>query len=236
MLDEEPTLLLTRPEPQSREFLAYCEERAGRRFSAVVSPIIEIVPVAYTIEPADAQTLIFTSSHAVRQVASSLPGQRVVTVGEATAALARSFGADAKALGKNVEEFLASADEIEYPATYVRGVHVSHDLSALLSSEGLVMRELVVYDQVERPLSTAGRNLLSGVSKVLAPVFSARSAEILSKQQITAPTTILALSDAVKSAWKGEEATLIAHEPTRSGMFELINKHIRGAHIAARGS
>ena len=79
MPDEEPTLLLTRPELQSKEFLAYCEDRAGRRFSAVIAPTINAVPVAYSFESGDARTFIFTSSHAVRQLAPNLAGRQVAT-------------------------------------------------------------------------------------------------------------------------------------------------------------
>ncbi len=236
MPDEEPTLLLTRPELQSKEFLAYCEDRAGRRFSAVIAPTIKVVPVAYSFEPGDARTFIFTSSHAVRQLAPNLAGRQVATVGEATAALAKSFGADAVALGKNVEAFVSRANEIEFPAIYFRGVHISHDLQATLSADGRAVRELVVYDQIETPLSIAGQKLLTGNAEVIAPVFSARSARLLSKYRIAAPMTVLAISDSVKSAWKAGGTVLVAREPTRSGMYELVEAYIRGTHIADGGS
>ena len=222
MDDSGPTLLLTRPEAQSTSFLADCERRLGRRIPAVISPVLDIIRVA---EPPDLNafaSIVVASGNAVRQLGDTLEGRIVLTVGEATAALARGFGARAKALGETAETFLERIGDVTFPAIVCRGRHVRCNLADRLSAEGVTTVDVVLYDQVPRPLSRAGHALLAGRSPVVAPVFSPRSAELLSCYAAAAPVIVLAISTAARAAWQGDAEIRVAEHPTAESMCDLV--------------
>ncbi len=222
MDDPGPTLLLTRPEAQSADFLAGCEQRLGKRIPAVISPVMDIVPVGDPPDLDGFSTIIVTSGNAVRRLGGALEGRRVLTVGESTAALARGFGARAKALGETAEAFLEGIDEVAPPAVACRGRHARRNLAAWLSAQGAATVDMVLYDQTPRPLSRAARTLLDGSAPVVAPVFSPRSAELLSRHPAAAPVTVLAISEAARASWRGDAEFRVARRPTADSMCELV--------------
>ena len=227
MTDPEPTLLLTRPKPQSEAFLVDCEARAGRRLPAVISPLIRIEQTGEVPKLDRYTTVIFTSANAVRRVLSSetLTGRIVKTVGERAASLARAAGAKAEALGEDVDAFILAASRVEAPALVCRGVHSRGDLAARLRDQGIPLDEVVLYDQVAQPLSPAARQLLSGEYPVVAPVFSPRTANLLYGQgAMTASLTVIAMSRAVADAWKGPGEVLVADRPNSTSMRALTLK------------
>ena len=143
-------------------------------------------------------------------------------MGERTAILAREFGADARALGRNVDEFVKNASGIVGPALHCRGVHSRGGLASRLSALGVEVEEAVIYDQKQRPLSSAACAILSGSGPIVLPVFSPRSAELLSRYPMEGTCEVLALSEAVAIAWAGVGQIKIAAEPTRDAMVDLI--------------
>lgn len=225
MSDAEPTLLLTRPEAQSKAFLQRCNRLAGRELPAVISPVMQIEATDAVPNFDRYATIIFTSGNGVRSAAArgSLMGRTVVTVGDATAMLARSEGAEAEALGETVDAFVEASKRVRSPALFCRGRHSRGDLAERLREKGVRVDELVIYDQVARPLSFAAEALLAGEAPVVAPLFSPRSAELLSQQgQPTAPITVIAMSDAVARAWNGPGEVLVAERPTVMAMADLV--------------
>lgn len=223
MSDTQATLLLTRPAQSSSRFLALCETAAGRRLPVVVSPLIEIVEAGTLPDLSSYATIVVTSRHAVQRLgeAGVLRGRRLACVGEATADLARRYGADADALGPDVDGFLERASELAGPCLYCRGVHVATDLAAALSERGSPTDEAVVYDQVARPLSAAARTVLSGRDPVVVPVFSKRSGALLqAARPFLAPLKIVAISDSVAQSWSAGGAIRVAREPNMTAMVE----------------
>ncbi len=172
-------------------------------------------------------TLIFTSGNGVRSAlaSASLAARSVLTVGETTAELARASGADAKALGEDIESFLANAGHIGGRVLYCRGVHSRGELAQRLREAGADIEEAILYDQVSKRPSTAAQRLLSGSAPVVAPVFSPRTARLLSGfAPITAPFTVIAMSPAVAKAWNGPGDVRVSPEPTSAAMCELTLK------------
>ena len=228
MTDPEPTLLLTRPEDQSKAFLAECEARAGRRLPAVISPLMRIVPTGLVPDLDAYATVILTSGNGVRCLSelASLSGRAVRTVGEKTAELARAVGAEARVRGEVVESFLASDEEIRDPVIFCRGEHSRGDLAARLREKGLEVDEAVIYDQQAMPLTSAARTLLTGTTPVVAPVFSPRTATLLkSHGNLSGPLTIVAMSAAVADAL-GEGAIVeVAPHPTSEAMQSAVLAH-----------
>lgn len=222
MENAQATLLLTRPEPQSNAFLAECEGLRGRRVPVVISPLLEIEPAGDIPDLDRFATLVITSGNGARRLAGTLAHRRVVTVGGKTASLARSFGANAASLGESIAVFLENAKDLEDPVLYCRGVHTRGDLASALRSRGIEVEEAVLYDQVSRPLSPAARLLLTGDAPVIAPVFSPRTAALLSRYVITAPFTLVAMSDAVRDAWENGGEILVAKAPTAKAMCVCV--------------
>lgn len=218
----QPTLLLTRPEPQSRAFLADCEKGLGKGIPALISPIIGIEDLGEVPDLAQFRAIVVTSGNGVRRLGSRLAGRTVYAVGEATAALARDHGARATALGMDVEGFLASADTVEGPVLYCRGRHSRGELARRLAERGVAVQEAVLYDQVPLPLGPEARRLLAGPSLVIAPVFSPLSAALLSEYVITAPLLMLAISPAVADAWHGPGEIRVADAPTSAALQRMV--------------
>ena len=225
MEDDDPTLILTRPADRAQAFLALCEARLGRRIPAIISPVIEIVPFGDIPDLTEFDTLIVTSASAVSRLADEglLGGRRVATVGERTAALAKSSGASATCLGENVETFLERVDQLSGPCLHLRGVHSRGDLALNVSKAGVPCAEAVIYDQIQRPLSSAARSAIAGQGRAILPLFSPRTAELLSSAaEAGTNASIIAMSDAVAAAWRGGGDVKIAQEPTNDAMCDMV--------------
>ncbi len=225
MHDESATLLLTRPRARSEEFLSLCEASAGHRLPSVISPVIEIADVGELPDLSGYDTIILTSANAVRRLgpAGLLRGRSVATVGTHTAELATVFGADARSLGDDVESFLASKPAFAGPAIHCHGVHARGALAARLLALGQACDEAVVYDQVAQPLNAAARALLDGTSRVVLPLFSPRSAKLVSASgPPIAPVTAIAMSQAVADAWQFGGDVRIAYEPRSDAMRDAV--------------
>ena len=221
MADEERVLLLTRPEPQSRSFLADCRARLGHEIASIVSPVMRIDPVPVEADLDRYATLIVTSRNALDQVAGSIGDRTVRTVGQRTADHASMLGADAVCLGDTVEAFLERADEIDAPAVHLRGVHSRGDLAARMTAKGIEVDECVVYDQVEQPLSDEAQAALAA-GQAVVPIFSPRTSALVSAHGAHPETVILAISDAAAAAWGGKGRVHVARRPDKDAILDLV--------------
>lgn len=219
-----PTLLLTRPVAQSAAFLEICTTRLQTPIPAVISPILRIVPVGDALELPGSSTIVVTSANAVRCLADGLQGRKVATVGEATAKLAKSFGANATCLGETVDAFLSCADVLDPPVLVARGVHARIDLASALKAKGIPAKDAIIYDQIAEPLSSEALALLAGSNRVVAPVFSPRSAALLGEYPIDAPLQVLAISAAAAASWPGTAEIKVAARPDAAAMCDLVTK------------
>lgn len=217
MTESRTTLLLTRPERDSEEFLAAIQERLGRDVPALISPVLRIEQVAETGDLAGFETVIVTSRNAVFLAGRCLKGRSVATVGQRTADAARAFGAKATCLGDDVEAFLRNIGELRGPAVHLRGVH-GRDLAGRAD---VAVEERVIYDQVAQDLSGEARALLMS-GKAVVPVFSPRSAALVSGNPVAASTLVVAISDTAKAAWQSEGRVVTATAPTREAMLDLV--------------
>lgn len=224
MDDTTATLLLTRPKAQSEAFLSACEAQIGHRLPVVIAPLLRIEPVGEVPDLDAFETLVLTSGNGVARLGSALANRQVVTVGDKTAELARGFGAIASALGENVDAFLENAPKFEGRVLFCRGVHSRGELAQKLSDLGNTVEEAVLYDQIGQPLGEAGQRLLTGRAMVVAPLFSPRTAKLLSANQITAPLKVLAISQATADAWAGPGELRIAERPDADHMRQMVQE------------
>ncbi|MCG6883667.1 MAG: uroporphyrinogen-III synthase [Silicimonas sp.] len=218
MVDGGRVLLLTRPEAQSRVFLAECQAHMRRGVSCVISPVMRIVRTRLDVDLSGFRTVIVTSSNAISK---ELAGKRVATVGEATAERARAVGADARCLGETVSAFLKRIGEIEGPALYLRGVHSRGDLAERARAEGVRVEDVVAYDQVAIALTDAAQNVLQG-GRAVVPVFSPRSAALVARYPVADGTRIVAISAAAAEAWTGAGIVTVAARPDRLAMLDAV--------------
>lgn len=235
----DPTLLLTRPEAQSRRFLAAVTGRLGRAPAAVISPLL--APELLTPPlPEPPRTLIFTSETGVEAfarltVARDAPA---VCVGERTAAAARAAGFEATSVAGDAETLFAylSARPGLAPLLHARGREARGQLAARLSAQGIAAAELVVYAQQPRPLTPEALSALAGPAAVIAPLFSPRSAALFAAGAAgcAAPVHAVAMSPAVAAALAPLQVAsiVIARRPDADAMLSAVLDRFAAARTA----
>lgn len=209
----QPRLLLTRPEADSRRFAAMLPE-----WEAVVSPILRIEPVAHdTGRLHAAPGLVFTSAHAV-QAAGPGRGRLALCVGARTAKAAREAGFTPREGNGFAEGLLPLIEAAEVPLIHPHGRHLARELPV----EGMV-----VYDQIAQPLNDAARALLAEPGPVAVPLFSPRSARLLSAafRDSRAEAWIAAISPAAMDEWRmPAKRRAIAADPSAKAMAATIRR------------
>lgn len=216
---EAKTLLLTRPEAQSRAFLAQLEAVAGP-MRHVISPLFELRPTGAPVPPTG--EIVLTSGRAVEALEPGvLAGRRAWCVGPRTAAMAREAGAEivgqaADAAGLRVAMAAAGVRA----AVHLRGDHVAGDLAL----PGLNLEEIRVYESKDRPLTPEASRLLAGTGAVLAPVFSPRSARLLAQAAGTSlgRLTVVAISAAAAAPVAGAARVTVAPRPDGAAMQSVV--------------
>jgi uroporphyrinogen-III synthase len=223
--DTRPIILLTRPEAQSRDLAARL--RAQIDVPILVSPILEIAPVTFTL-PITPRFLILTSVHAAEAArAAGLSGLPAFCVGDRTAEAAAEAGLLPRSAAGDAGALLALLKDArpDGPGLYLRGRHAASDLEKDLDQAGLDTHSVIAYDQLPRPLSPEARAALCGTAPVILPVFSPRSARLLAAeaQGATAPLDLIPISANAAAAWKGEPASItIAATPDGPSMEHAI--------------
>lgn len=209
----QPRLLLTRPEADSRRFAAMLPE-----WEAVISPILRIEPVAHDADRLHAaRGLVFTSAHAV-PAAGPGRGRLALCVGARTAEAAREAGFAPREGNGFAEGLLPLIGVAEVPLIHPHGRYLARELPV----EGMV-----VYDQIAQPLNDAARALLAGPDPVVVPLFSPRSARLLSAElrDCRAETWIAAISPAAMDQWQAPVArSEIAANPSAKAMVATIRR------------
>ena len=225
-----PTLLLTRPEGQSRELAERLRGRIDPGVPVVISPILEIVPVPFDL-PADPAFLILTSVHGAEAAdIASLSGLTAWCVGDRTAEAARASGLRAVSAGGTAQDLLALLRRERPVGTgvYLRGRHAATDLANALNSAGTDTHEVIVYDQVARPLSPEARARLGAPGTVVLPVYSPRSARLLAAatEGAVARCEAVAISRQTADVWP-RGAAAVAAAPDGAAMEDAIIARLR---------
>ncbi len=220
-----PTLILTRPAAQSESFAADIAARWDGPLYIVQSPLIEIVPLQVSCDHPDA--VVFTSANGVSAAKRfGLPdGLTAWCVGTKTADVARAAGF-APIIGPGDADGLVADIIAAKPAgrlAHIRGRHARGDVCARLIQAGVNCKDVVAYDQQEQPLSDLAKSALSGTMPLIFPLFSPRTAAILSKQgPFAAPIHAVALSQAVAEALATElvDSLSVAPVPDAAAMLD----------------
>jgi uroporphyrinogen-III synthase len=220
------TLLMTRPAAGSRAFVAALPDAVMERCDVVISPLIDIQPLAADLPDCDAA--IFTSTQGVAHGPQAL-GRRAFCLGQATTNAATMAGWTAQQMGQDAKTLVAAltAQRPTGHLVHFSGTHTRGDVAGHLQAAGLAANSVAVYDQALLPLSDVAQNRLKGSDPVIVPLFSPRSALHFSEDAICkAPLYLGAISSAAAANCAGVDhlALQISGNPDRGGMIEVVQK------------
>ncbi len=228
-----PLILLTRPQAQAERFAEMCRAEFGQVAEILIAPMQEIADTGTLPKIAPGTSLIFGSENGVlayiRQGGPT--GLRAYCVGDRTAKAAELAGLLALSANGAVTDLEAMILERHEGGAllHLHGEHVSGDLTGAMRRHGLPSTEHVLYTQRALPLSDVALAALASSARVIAPLFSPRSARLLAD---AAPdmrnTTLPCISPAARLALPD---TLQAHAPvsdapTAIGMLIAVARQL----------
>ncbi|MBT0957736.1 uroporphyrinogen-III synthase [Alphaproteobacteria bacterium KMM 3653] len=233
---EDAILLLTRPVAGSDRFADQVVQSLGAPGRIVISPVLQIGYFGGLPELPEVFAAAFTSAEGVAAfVRFSGWRGRAYCVGPRTGAVAREAGFDVVAgsggAAELAEVILAQppgCEVVHFAGQYHRG-----NLVEGLQARGQSARRVILYHQHEVPLSAEAVQALAAPGLVLLPIFSPRSARILSAQigNSAKNLCICALSPAVAAdcAFGNGVDLTVASEPTAKGMVDALSQSLRAA-------
>lgn len=203
-----PTLLLTRPAPQSQRFAAEVLEAVGP-LPVVISPLMQPTDLDPTLPDLPFRALILTSetgAEAAGRLAKGHPLPNLAfCVGERTAKAAREAGFEVRSAKGDAAALIALVLSTlsDGPVLHLRGENVAGDIAETLTKGGIKTHSAILYAQRPQPLSPEALALFHNHAPVLIPIFSPRSATLLAKamaEKPHAPLWIAAISPAAAAA------------------------------------
>lgn len=221
------TILLTRPLLQSQRFAT---EIGG----ALISPLMEPEFLTPAIPRQSYSAIILTSetgAEAARRISASgfsLP-RRAYCVGNRTATAAQTAGFHTISAQGNADDLLTliTQDAPQENLLFIRATDTTGNLQERLVSAGIAIVSAIAYRQNPIPLSPEATTALQQTGPVILPVFSPRSAQLVTQElhriAATAPIYLAALSPAVSNAFAWPTVqTQIAAQPNSAAMIKAI--------------
>lgn len=232
---ERPTILLTRPAPQSQRWAKLIEAELGNDIPVVISPVIEIEFLQPDVPEGDFNGVIFTSANAVSAFAQLTKDRDLAAycVGARTAAIAKEYGFDAISADGSVDDLvpLIHSQRGSGRLLYPRGAYTARNLQEIFANSSIEITEFVTYRQTPKPLSQDALELLQSPGSVLIPLFSPRSAQIfISTLSQTMKSDLIALcfSEAVlekTATWNFAEVR-VCTRPVSGEMIRLLGEYV----------
>ncbi|MCF1708247.1 uroporphyrinogen-III synthase [Tabrizicola sp. J26] len=226
-----PVFLLTRPKAQAARLADDFRARFGPDLRIVISPLIEPIFLAPDLPQRDWAGVLFTSGNGVEGARrlSMAPGRQAWCVGDATARAAAAAGYRAQSAGGDARDLadLVLRSGAHGPLLHARGDEVSGQLAEILQSAGIETHEAIVYRQETVHLSAEARALLAEDGPVIAPVYSPRTARLLSHEveaiPPTAPLLVAAISRATaRSLTFAPQHLVVATRPDGDAMLDAV--------------
>lgn len=225
-------LIITRPEDDALPLKAKLESRSH---TAILAPLLKIVPRPDAFVPPFAYQLICTTSaNALKclRLEDRLKTIPLLAVGPQSLAVAREKGfTHAEARGGDVHGLAAHAaanfDPANGPVLYLSGAETSADLQAILMGSGFAVERVTTYDAVAQIPQGIERSLV-GADGVL--LYSPRSARLwydvvvksgLEKQ--AAIPVYYCLSENVAKTLPRQWQRRVAKTPDEAAMLALLD-------------
>lgn len=232
------TVLLTRPEPDSREI---ADELASYGLESLIWPLTRIVPTDDPIAlPPGTDGLIVTSTNGLRTFADACPerGLPVLAVGDRTADAARAVGFEAESAGGDAEALAALARRSRLRHLFHPcGCDRAANLSRMLAPSGIEVTEQVVYaaEPTGPPAPAVAKALQKGAVR-LATFWSTRNCSIFKDlsedgslgelQHMTAVAISPRAAHALDGCGFG--TILVSDRPDRRAMIRAIRTALAG--------
>lgn len=224
MSQTRPTLLLTRPKPQSDTLArALADRLAPCPPVVVISPVMTIRHRDHPVDLDGIAGIVATSANGIAAlIANAAPsGLPAFCVGKTTADAARQAGMLAQAADGTGADLIQRLRRIAPagPLLYVRGAEMRVDVAKALKGDDFDIRNIVLYDQVPVALTDTARKILMQDAPVIAPLYSPNSAGRLGEaaKNALAPLHLVALSSAVADAWTGPIPKTLTISPQQGG-------------------
>jgi uroporphyrinogen-III synthase len=186
MTNHDPLILLTRPLDASRAFA----NKINARLPSAKIAVHPLQSITFMDRPADfpkdIAAYVFTSAHGVEAAKKwGVSSRPCYAVGSRTARAALSISDkvfDANGTAKDLMKLLVQFPA-KGPVLYVRGAHVSTDLTQVGKDHNLAILDTVGYEQTQcSPSPDFQNDLKQGGKPIILPLFSARSAALLLAQ------------------------------------------------------
>lgn len=231
-----PIILLTRPALQSARFAAELASD-GLDAEVLISSLFRLRFLPCFAPQPKPLAVIFTSESGVAgAVAAGLvqQGQPAYCVGTRTAQAAAQAGYVAHDAQGDWRD-LAAMVQARCPRA-VLGLFCAADapahLETALKNAGYTVQRLPVYTQDVIDLTAQARELLAATNPIILPVFSPRSAQVLSHQVqgARAPLWLAAISDASLAAFDAPYVNkIVADRPNAAAMRDATRKLLHAA-------
>ena len=231
-----PLLLLTRPRGGNDRFVAALDPELRDKVQVVMAPLLDIVAIEPFPDCGHCDAAIFTSGNGVA-LAPEGSARPAYCVGRRTA--------DEAARKKwQVVHVAATAEELVQALAgtspsgrvlHFAGQHRRGEVVERLQALGTDVAACILYDQHERRLSNEAKALIENAHKIIAPIFSPRTAEIFATQVPCRNRIVaVALSPAVASPLSGCGLAHIhiCDRPDANQMSEDIENLLRRATFA----
>lgn len=233
-----PAIVLTRPAPQSQRFARDLSARLGN-IRVVISPLMKTVRLRPDILLLPYKAVIFTSETGV-QAAAELPvalpktafcvGTRTATAAQQAGFEAQSADGDVVALARMIREHVPTG-----PLLHLRGRDAAGDLAEVLTKGGIEMHSAVVYTQEPQPLNAEALALFAQSDPVILPLFSPRSALLLSQalpKPLTSPLWVIAISQNAADAAQSlsPKRMVIAARPDGENMLQAVTEVVQAVY------
>jgi uroporphyrinogen-III synthase len=220
-----PTLILTRPEAQSRALAELFADQAD----VVISPVMQIIAGGDVPDLARYRGMILTSANAVPFL-PDLTGLRIYCVGKRTGEAATEAGGEVELIALDADDLVARLTD-PGPLIHLHGEHVRGDVAKRLNSAEIETDSAEIYRQEAMGLTPKAKTLIEGNLPVVLPLYSPRSARLIAEQVSGTGEDLhaIAMSAAVEEAWKaatGRDAEIVP-EPTGEAMHARIAAALR---------
>lgn len=225
-----PTIVLTRPEPQSQRF---AQELAARLpgVRIVITPLMKTTLLRPALPDLPFQAVIFSSEtgvEAAKGLNQPLPST-AFCVGDRTAQAAQDAGFTARSAVGDVLalERLIIKSGIAGPLLHLCGRETVGELAETLTKGGIETHSAIVYGQDPQPMTTEAASLFSQTSPIIVPLFSPRSARLLVQalpRPVVAPLWIVAISENTAAAAQalGPARMTVSSHPDGENMLQAV--------------
>ncbi len=223
-----PLIVITRPLPQGDRFAEMVADAFGSSVDILVAPVMRIDPIPVNVDPTC--DVIFSSANGVTALGQSGDGRVAFCVGDRTAHAAQKAGFETRIAGGSADHLikLVLKSDASSPLVHVRGEHSRGDIATTLRAHGRTVGEVIAYQQSEIALSGDALSQICAAERAIFPIFSPRTAAILSKQLETREINcaVVALSDEIAAEVHFAKEIDVAPSISAQSVIISLERHI----------